>query len=98
MTHSESQPQAPAPPPGCARLPSWPALVLGLIPFIAICFTVSLWDRIYPRVLGLPFNLFWLILWILLTPLCMAGAYWCEARASAETPLGPRAARKVGRP
>jgi hypothetical protein len=44
---------------------------------------VSLWDRVYPIVLGLPFNFFWLISWLLLTPLCMWGAYRLEApRAS----------------
>jgi hypothetical protein len=30
-------------------------------------------------VLGLPFNLFWLTLWIALTPLCMWGAYRIES-------------------
>lgn len=43
-----------------------------------MCFTVSFWDRLYPLVLGLPFNMFWLILWILVSPLCMWGAYRCE--------------------
>ena len=52
--------------------------MLGLIPFIAICFSVSLWDRVDPTVFGLPFNLFWLILWILITPLLMWGAYRFE--------------------
>ena len=61
-----------------AKLPRPGALLLGLIPFIAICFTVSLWDRIDPRLFGLPFNLFWLILWILITPLLMWGAYRFE--------------------
>lgn len=61
-----------------ARLPTRGALLLGLIPFLAICFTVPLWDRIYPTVFGLPFNLFWLILWILITPLLMWGAYRFE--------------------
>ncbi len=40
-----------------------------------MCFTVPLWDRVQPLVLGLPFNLFWLILWIMLTPCCLWGAY-----------------------
>jgi membrane protein required for beta-lactamase induction len=44
---------------------------------------VSLWDRVYPMVLGIPFNLFWLILWLLLTPLCMWGAYRVEVSTSA---------------
>ena len=64
--------------PGAASRPSWPALLLGAIPFVAICFTVGLWDRITPTVAGVPFNIFWLVLWMLLTPLCMWGAYQCE--------------------
>jgi hypothetical protein len=43
-----------------------------------MCFSVALWDRIHPMVLGLPFNLFWLILWIVLTPCCMLGVYHLE--------------------
>ncbi len=35
--------------------------ILASIPFLAICFSVPLWDRVYPLVFGLPFNLFWLI-------------------------------------
>lgn len=61
--------------------PSIGALSLGIIPFVAMCFTVTLWDRIEPMMLGLPFNLFWLILWILLTPCCLWGAYRLDSRA-----------------
>lgn len=50
------------------KRPSVGAIVLGVIPFIAACFSVSLWDRIHPTIFGLPFNFFWLILWALLTP------------------------------
>jgi hypothetical protein len=60
------------------RRPSLGAILFGLVPFIACCFSVSLWDRIYPIVFGIPFNFFWLILWVLLTPLFMWGAYRCE--------------------
>jgi len=60
------------------RKPSIGAIFFAFIPFLAICFSVSLWDRIDPMVLGLPFNFFWLISWLLLTPLCMWGAYRCE--------------------
>jgi len=60
--------------------PSLGAILLGLIPFVATCFTVTLWDRVFPIVLGLPFNFFWLILWLLLTPLCMWAAYRLESR------------------
>lgn len=66
-----------------ARKPSVAALLLALVPFVAMCFTVSLWDRIEPMPLGIPFNLFWLICWIILTPLCMWGAYRVETARDA---------------
>jgi hypothetical protein len=62
------------------RRPSLGAILLGLIPFAAMCFSVSLWDRVYPMVLGIPFNLFWLISWIVLSSVCMWAAYRLEAR------------------
>ena len=43
------------------RKPATGALLLALIPFVAMCFSVPLWDRVDPMILGLPFNLFWLI-------------------------------------
>jgi hypothetical protein len=46
------------------RKPSIGAILLALTPFVAVCFSVSLWDRIYPMILGLPFNFFWLISWL----------------------------------
>jgi len=61
------------------RKPSASAVLCGAIPFAAMCFSVPLWDRIDPMVLGLPFNVFWLISWIVLTPLCMRAAYRIEA-------------------
>ena len=70
------------------KRPSVGALLLGSIPFVAVCFTVSLWDRVDPTVLGLPFNLLWLISWLLLTPACMWGAYWLEAPREPKAPLG----------
>jgi hypothetical protein len=54
-------------------------MLLGLIPFLAMCFSVYLWDRVDPIVLGIRFNLFWLLCWILLTPMCLLGAYRLEA-------------------
>lgn len=57
------------------KRPSGGALLLAFVPFLAMCFSVPLWDRVFPLVFGLPFNLFWLILWIPLTSLCLWGAY-----------------------
>ena len=62
------------------KRPSLGAILLGLIPFAAMCFSVSLWDRVYPMVLGMPFNLFWLMSWIVLSSGCMWGAYRLETR------------------
>ena len=50
---------------GHVRKPSIGVILLGLIPF-AMCFSVSLWDRVYLMVLGTAFNLFWLVRGILL--------------------------------
>jgi hypothetical protein len=60
--------------------PSLGSLLFALIPYTALCFTVTLWDHVYPFVLGVPFNIFWLMLWLLLTPVCMYGAYRREIR------------------
>jgi Protein of unknown function (DUF3311) len=43
-----------------------------------MCFSVALWDRIDPMLFGIPFNLFWLISWIVLSPWCMWFAYRVE--------------------
>jgi hypothetical protein len=56
------------------------ALALALIPFAAMCFSVALWDRVDPMILGIPFNLFWLICWIPLSSLCMWGVYRLEKK------------------
>lgn len=73
------------------KRPSAGALVLALVPFLGMCFSVPLWDRVDPMILGLPFNLFWLLAWIVLTTVCMWGAYHVEtaARSSGATP-GPK--------
>ena len=63
------------------KKPPTGSLLLALIPFVAVCFSVPLWDRVYPLVLGLPFNFFWLICWIPLTSLCLWGAYRVQSRS-----------------
>jgi hypothetical protein len=68
------------------KKPSLGALLLGLVPFVAMCFSVSLWDRVHPMILGIPFNLFWLLLWIVLTPLCMWAVYRIEVPVDPEAP------------
>ena len=55
------------------KRPSLGAIAVGCLPLFAVCFSVPLWDRVHPMVLGLPFNFFWLILWILITTLSCLG-------------------------
>jgi len=60
------------------KKPSVSAVLLGLIPFAGMCFSVSFWDRIDPMLFGMPFNLFWLICWIVLSSSCLWAAYKLE--------------------
>jgi hypothetical protein len=71
------------------RKPSPGALLLAVIPFVAMCFSVALWDRIEPMVFGLPFNLFWLIGWIVLSSGCMWLAYRLECARATATERAP---------
>lgn len=43
-------------------------VLLAAIPIVALSFAVPLVNRVEPRVLGLPFVLFWIVAWVLLTP------------------------------
>ena len=54
-------------------------LLIALIPFVAMCFSVALWDRVDPMLLGIPFNLFWLISWVVFSTLGLWAAYRIEA-------------------
>ena len=56
------------------------AVVIGCVPFIGMCFSVPLWDRITPMILGLPFNFFWLMAWIVISSGCLAIANRIEER------------------
>lgn len=60
------------------KKPSAGAILVSLIPFVAMCFSVALWDRVYPMILGLPFNLAWLMGWIALSTVCLWTAYRLE--------------------
>jgi hypothetical protein len=62
------------------KKPSISSIMLALVPFVGMCFSVPLWDRVTPRVLGLPFNMFWLLVWLALTPVLMSILYRIEKR------------------
>jgi hypothetical protein len=67
------------------RNPSAGSLVLGFIPFVAMCLSVSYWDRLYPMFFGIPFNLLWLVCGIVLSTVCLRTAYWIEITRSQES-------------
>jgi hypothetical protein len=71
------------------RIPSWRALAIAMVPFAGICFSVPLWDRADPTILGLPFNMFWLLAWVPLTSGCLALAYRFELKRDSKRD-GPR--------
>jgi hypothetical protein len=56
------------------------SLFLALVPCFGLCFSVPLWDRVHPMVFGMPFNLFWLVAWLVATPLIMLLMYKIEGR------------------
>lgn len=56
------------------------ALILGALPFITLVFALPLVNRIEPIILGLPFLLFWIISWVVLTPLILFVAYCLERK------------------
>lgn len=56
------------------------ALILGAIPFVTMVFALPLVNRIDPVILGMPFLLFWLLAWVVLTPVILFAAYVCEKK------------------
>ncbi len=60
------------------RRPSATAVVCAAIPTLALTLGVIPADRFEPRVLGLPFVLFWIVVWVLLTPAFLLVAYRSE--------------------
>jgi membrane protein required for beta-lactamase induction len=56
------------------------ALCLAAIPFLTLVFALPLVNRVQPIVFGLPFLLFWILVWVALTPLILALAYRLEKK------------------
>ncbi len=49
--------------------------VLAALPFLGILVGVAFANRVEPFVLGMPFILFWIVMWVLLTSVIMAVVY-----------------------
>jgi hypothetical protein len=56
------------------------ALILGAVPFLTLVFALPLVNRIHPVILGLPFVLFWILAWVMLTPVVLFAAYRLEKK------------------
>lgn len=53
---------------------------LALVPVLALTLGIPFANRVEPLVGGLPFLLAWIVGWIVLTPVCMAGVHWLDRR------------------
>ncbi|MCM3719824.1 DUF3311 domain-containing protein [Fictibacillus phosphorivorans] len=51
------------------------AQLLLLIPFIGLCVLLPLANRIEPYILGMPFLLFWVVLWMILSSVTLLIVY-----------------------
>lgn len=56
------------------------ALFLGAVPFLMLVFALPFVNRIKPLILGFPFVLFWILLWVILTPPILFLAYKIEKK------------------
>ncbi len=55
--------------------------ILALIPAVMLTFAVPLVNRVEPRILGMPFLLVWITLWVALTPLFLYAVERLRQRA-----------------
>ncbi|MCZ8510905.1 DUF3311 domain-containing protein [Paenibacillus filicis] len=49
--------------------------ILLVIPFLAQLVALPLVNKMHPVILGFPLFHFWLLIWMVLTPLCTWGIY-----------------------
>lgn len=56
------------------------ALMLGAVPFLMLVFALPLVNRLEPVILGMPFLLFWILVWVIATPFLLFAAYVVEKK------------------
>ncbi len=56
------------------------AILFAVLPILALIGALPFVNRLEPTVFGLPFVLFWILGWVLLTPLCLAATYYLRER------------------
>ena len=56
------------------------ALLPAAVPFLMLVFALPFVNRIRPVIFGFPFVLFWILLWVILTPPILFLAYKIEKK------------------
>ncbi len=56
------------------------SVLVAFVPFVALSVAIPLVNRSEPHILGLPFLLAWIVVWMLLTPVFLWWAYRLEPR------------------
>jgi hypothetical protein len=51
---------------------------LAVLPFVGMLVAIPWVNRTEPYVLGMPFLLFWIVVWVALTSACMTVVYWSD--------------------
>jgi Protein of unknown function (DUF3311) len=57
-----------------------PVYLLAVLPFLGLLGGIPFANRVTPFVLGLPFILFWIVLWVVLTSVIMWVIYSTDPR------------------
>jgi len=57
---------------------------LAALPWVGMLVLAPFANRVEPYVLGLPFLLFWIVLWVVLTAACMSIVYLTDPRNRTE--------------
>lgn len=52
--------------------------VLAVLPFIGMIVLIPFVNQVQPYILDLPFLLFWIVLWVVLTSACMTVVYFTD--------------------
>jgi hypothetical protein len=51
---------------------------LAVLPFVGMLVLIPWVNRTDPYVLGMPFLLFWIVIWVVLTSACMTVVFWSD--------------------
>ncbi|MEB2265622.1 DUF3311 domain-containing protein [Priestia megaterium] len=54
--------------------------ILSVLPFVGILGFLPLVNRVTPFVLGMPFNMFWMVIWVVLTSIILGVMYKLDPR------------------